>query len=66
MCMEVQPHSQPSFIDIEERSEPTTEEGHLPRIAIGEIHQSVALGSLPGVERDTRDQQVALREFPDT
>jgi hypothetical protein len=46
--------------------QPGAEEDHHPRVAVHEADLSVSLGTLPRVQGDARDQELALRQATDT
>src|SRR5215218_8672453 len=63
--MQVQPHPEPGLVDLEEPSKPGAIERDHSRIAVGELHRPVPLRPFSRVQRNTRDQELPLRQAAD-
>jgi hypothetical protein len=63
--VEVQPHAQPTLVDVEEPTKPGAEELDHPRVAVGQADLAIGLVAFAGVEGSTGDKQIAVAQFAD-
>jgi hypothetical protein len=64
--VEVHTHAEPSFFDLAVPTQPRAEESDHGGIGVGELHHSIGLRTLAGVERDPGDEEGIVRQGAET